>query len=106
MTGFSDHDWLDDFTRRVKKLMEEVVAGVGEAVDWKILPISQGNRHARFVVTVDGEEHRFQVDQEEQAFGTTDEQIRGHCGLTCYSPCADRAFAMPAAETIGLLALT
>jgi len=82
MSGFSEKDWLDDFARRVKKLMEEVVQESGEAVEWEMLPISANNGHPRIVVTARGARREFQIDQEEQALGTTDEQIkeslRGH----------------------------
>jgi short-subunit dehydrogenase involved in D-alanine esterification of teichoic acids len=82
MTGWSDKDWLDDFARRVRKLMEEVVAESGEAVDWEMLPISANDRHPNIVVNARGARRQFQIDQEEQALGTSDEQIkvmlRGH----------------------------
>jgi hypothetical protein len=82
MGGFSETDWLDDFARRVKKLMVEVVAESGEKVEWEMLPISANNRHPQIVVTARGGRRQFQIDYEEQALGTTDEQIkemlRGH----------------------------
>ena len=85
MTGFSTNDWLDDFTRRVRDLMKEVVAEMDRPVEWKILRITQTNPHARFVAIVDGEERKFQIDQEEQVLGTTNEQIkeklRDHLGV-------------------------
>lgn len=82
MSGWSDKDWLDDFARCVKKLMEEVVAESGEKVEWEMVPISANDRHPNIVVTARGKKRQFQIDQEEQALGTTDEQIkeklRGH----------------------------
>jgi len=82
MSGFSEKDWLDDFGRRVKKLMEEVVAESGETVEWEMLPISANSRHPNIVVTARGQRRQFQIDYEEQALGTSDEQIkemlRGH----------------------------
>jgi hypothetical protein len=82
MSGFSEKDWLDDFGRRVKKLMEEVVAESGETVEWEMLPILANNRHPNIVVTARGQRRQFQIDDEEQALGTSDEQIkemlRGH----------------------------
>jgi hypothetical protein len=76
MSGFSEADWLDDFARRVKKLMEEVVEESGERVKWEMLPISQNNRHPQIVVEPHEARRQFQIDYEEQALGTTDEQIK------------------------------
>lgn len=88
MSGWSDKDWLDDFARRVKKLMADVVTESGETVEWEMLPISANNRHPNIVVSARGGKHRFQIDQEEQALGTTDEQIkemlRGHLRLALH----------------------
>jgi hypothetical protein len=89
MSGFGEKDWLDDFARRVKRLMEEVARDSGARVEWEMLPISANNRHPRIIVTARGARHEFQIDQEEQALGTTDEQIkdllRGHLRLALHS---------------------
>ena len=57
-------------------LMEVVVAESGEKVEWEMLPISANNRHPQIVVTARGARRQFQIDYEEQALGTTDEQIK------------------------------
>jgi hypothetical protein len=76
MSDFSEKDWLDDFARRVKKLMVEVVAESVEKVEWEMLPISANNRHPQILVSARGARRQFQIDDEEQALGTTDEQIK------------------------------
>jgi hypothetical protein len=76
MSGWSEKDWLDDFARRVKQLMEEVVAEAGLNIEWTMGPITANDRHPRITVAVGDNKPSFQIDQEEQALGTTDEQIK------------------------------
>lgn len=87
MSGWSDKDGLDDFGRRVKKLIEEVVPEFGEAVVWRMERQTVENPHPTIVVTARGADREFSVPREDEPH-ITDEQIRellrGHVRLALY----------------------
>jgi len=65
---------MDEFRERVLRLWKEVVAESGKEVVWKPGPMS--DRHPRISIEAHGEKSWFQIDQEEEAIATTDEQLR------------------------------
>lgn len=76
MSGFSVVDGLDDFARRVKRLMREVVAERREEVEWKTLPISSNDRDPAITVNVRGEKRNLKIEQKMAMRGVTDEEIK------------------------------
>ena len=76
MSGFSGVDGLDDFARRVKRLMREVVADRREEAEWQMLPISSNDRDPTIAVNVRGEKRNLKIEQKMAMRGVTDEEIK------------------------------
>lgn len=67
---------LDEFGRRVERLMTEVVAELEQPVDWRMGEQTFENPHARILMYVNDGKPWFQIDREEEALNTSDEELK------------------------------
>jgi hypothetical protein len=83
MANYDDKEGLDDYGRKIRTFVTEELEKIGRSgAKWWMERQTAEIPHPRVHVEVAGVDRWFQIDQEEQALGTTDEQlresIRGH----------------------------
>jgi hypothetical protein len=75
VTGYDRDSRLDDYGRRVKALMEEVVRDYEVPVVWRIEPQTVENPHPTIVITARDTDRGLPIPKEDRLH-ITDDQIR------------------------------
>ena len=76
MSGYSSTDQLDDFGRKIRGFVKQELLSLGHSsMTWTIVQTGE-NPHPTVTLLLPGRTRVFQLDYEEQALGTTDDQIR------------------------------
>lgn len=76
MSGYSSRGQLDDFGRKIRGFVEQELHSLGHpSTTWTIVQTGE-IPHPTVTLLLPGRTRVFQIDYEEQAFGTTDDEIR------------------------------
>ncbi len=76
MTSISSKDQLDEYGQRIQGLVAEELEKLGRSsTTWTIVQTGECP-HPNITLLLEGRNPVFQIDREEQAFGTTNEQLR------------------------------